>query len=195
MSDPNKVGWDIDPDPFVVASLSMTAAALVLQLVQTWKAFRPTAAPSLPPSASTVSNINYLEEAVSKLQSDLRQIHRLIDRGSPSSESEFYEAPYRIAETSLNLDRPVHIQLQQQLGMGFADLGNVSQWVNHIIREDPAAAARIGGRMAAPMEETAVLLNRVMRDGGPNRLIVQEAKHALEQLAGAIEQELHSGSN
>lgn len=191
----NQPNQFVDPDPTTIAVISMTAAALVLQFVQTWKAFFPSAPPSRPGiETSRTANLGHLEQSVAKLQGDLRQLHRIIERGSSSSDREFFDASYRIATTSLNLDNASHAQIQNQLGTSFGDLGNLSIWVNHIIREDPQLAARIGSRISGGLESTAQTLNTVLENGGPNRIIISEARNALEQLAKAIDDELSGGN-
>lgn len=186
----------VDPDPFTIATVSMTAAALVLQLLQTWKAFSPAPpAPNAGALSVRTSNLGQLEQSVEKLEADLRQIHRTIDRGSRNSNAEFFDAPYRLATTSLNLDHASHQQLQHQLGTGLGDLGNVSQWINHVIRDDPDLAVRLGGRIAGGLENTAEILNGVMAEGGPNRVVIAEARQALELLAKAIEFEIRNDGN
>lgn len=188
----------IDPDPFVVATVSMAAAALVLQLVQTWRALSPTppaVAVNVQVSPIAAMILNQLEDSVAKMQADLKALHRSIDRGSRASDAEFYDSPYRVAATSLNLDQSTHIQFQPQLGTAFGTLGTLSSWINHIIRDNPEAAARLGSRISGGLDGTARVLNEAMAKGSPNRVVIAEAKLALEALAKAIEAELDDRAN
>lgn len=78
--------------------------------------------------------------------------------------------------------------------MAYGDLGNLSQWINHIIRDDPEMAQKLGSKLSLGLKETAETLNRALERGDPIRVTIAEAKNALEQLATAIEDELRGGN-
>lgn len=180
----------VDPDPFTIAAISISAASLVLQLVQI-----ATQGAQLK-SANSQRDIilSQIEDNTSKLLRHINTINRTVERGSEKVDIEYYDAPLRVATTTLNIAQPHHMQFQQNLGTAYGDLGNLSQWINHIIREDPAMAKKIGSRLSQGLEGTAQTLNRALERGDPIRVVITEAKNALEQLAAAIEDELRDGN-
>lgn len=179
-----------------IAAISLGAASFVLQFLQTYKAYRPSTpaepAPQRgrPARQAEVTRLTHLEEATEALQGKLKRLHRAIDRGSPNSDDQFYDAPFRIAETILDLDAPEFDAAAGAISEAHASLGNLSLWVHQVIRHDPELARRLGERLSGGLPQTAAVINKTLADGGPNRLIVGEGRVALEQLAMAIEAEL-----
>lgn len=186
----------VDPDPLSVAAISLGAASFVLQLLQTYKAYRPSAPVEPPPrrggtvGQAEVTRLAQLEEATEALQGKLKRLHRTIERGSPNPDDQFYNAPFRVAETVLDLDRPQFDDAARAIAEAHTSLGALSLWIHQIIRHDPELARRLGERLSVGLSETAVIINRTLAEGGPNRLILGEGRAALEQLAIAIEGEL-----
>ena len=176
----------VDPDPFTIANTFMQAAALVLQFVQMKQAQQPSHGQLPAPSAQSLGE---LESHSGLCIQKGNQVLRIVERGSPDAESQFYDREFRTGR-SLMLDSPSHILFRTELAQFMSTVANTGTWVNHVIHMDPALAGRLGARLDQSLGDMAHRLNRIMENGLPNREAVQAAKETLTALANAIEAEL-----
>lgn len=186
----------LDPDPVAIAGLGIACVAAVLQLVQTYKSFRPSAPqPAYTPDRSNRrTQLMGLEQAVENSQRELRKITRAVDQGSKDSDAQFYDAPLRVAETELLLSQGEMFEYSQGF-QAFAGLvGQVGSWINNILTHDPQLAYRLGERMGTPLEGTAAVINAALADGRSTRVVLTEVRLVLKSLAEAIEAELDGGN-
>lgn len=176
----------IDPDPFTIANTFMQAAALVLQLVQ-MKNAQQIGMPHL--SAPSAQGLGQLENQSAQCIQKGNQLLRIVERGSPDADNQFYDQAFRLGQ-SLVLDTPSHMLFQSELGVFMTTVANTGQWVNHVIAMDPALAGRLGARLDDSLGDMVQRLNEIMEKGLPNREAIQAAKQTLGALAKAIESEL-----
>lgn len=180
----------VDPDPFTVASTFIAAAALVLQFLQ----MRQTSAAVTTNRANREKILDQLEAQVQNTLTKSERVVRSIERGTQNSDFEFFDSPYRVAASTLLLEKSHHSQFQTALSEQYAALANISLWINHTIHQDEALAARIGAHMASPLSETAAHINKILAEGRSNREAIEQGKIALRALQQAIEEELRQGN-
>lgn len=192
-TDPTESMVLVDPDPFVVASFAIACTATILQLVQTYKAFRPSAAPPMPRSIQRQS-MTGLETSADSVLRDLRRITRAVEQGSPNSDVQFYDAQLRVSKTMLELPQAEAGEYSQATQSLSGNIGGLSSWINNMIANDPALAARLGERIGQPLSGTAEALNVALANGGSTRQAIVECRSTLKVLAAALEEELDSGN-
>lgn len=184
----------IDPDPVSVAAVAIAGATLILQFVQTWRTFNPQPHRARH-RAPEVTYVEQMEEAVSSLQRDIRKLTRAIDRGSVDPEREFYRAPLRLAENSLNLAAPEHQSFSNGLAESYQHLSQIARWTNHMISQHPELAAEIGGKLDEPLTGAADRLNSALVEGRAVGEVVAEFRGMLEIMARVLEDKLREREN
>lgn len=186
----------VDPDPFAIISLGVACVGVALQLVQTYKSFRPSApVPTFAPDRTNRrSMLMGLEQSVETSQRELRKILRAVDQGSNDSDAQFYDAPVRLATTELLLEQGEMNEYAQGFQMLATQVGQIGAWVNNIIVHDKQFAYRLGERMGEPLGKTADTINAAMESGQSTRIVLAEVKLTLRTLADAIEAELDGGN-
>ncbi|WP_454717956.1 hypothetical protein [Caulobacter segnis] len=179
----------VDPDPVVIAGLAISLVAAITPLVQLFRKQPPT---EFHVHILQQQPLMELERAVDGTQSHLKAIQRCIDRGSPNSDAQFYDAPLRLLQTSMELERSIAQQYATSSASLFTTSGHIYLWILNIIQNHPQLAARLGKKLDRPLQEIAERLNAIMADGRPIREAITELKAVLSNLASAIEDELNS---
>lgn len=135
-----------------------------------------------------------LETSVEATIRELRRVTRAVEQGSPQSDKQFFDAPLRISATILELPRD-EVNEYSQGSQNFANnLGGVVGWINNLIVNDPALAARLGEQLGGPLSGTADALNAALANGGSVRQVLVECRHVLRSLSEALEAELDAGN-
>lgn len=182
----------IDPDPFSVASVAIAAVSAITNFLMLWRGWNAGRQPTASLDDAHRQQLSSLEAAVEKLASEMRQVTRAIERGSPDPDIELYEAPLRVGGTQMHLELAEHQEFARSLSHSYTALGAVHLWVNHIVRQSPGLAARIGSQLDGGLERAIDVINRAMHEGGPTRIVLAESRLILEDLARVIEAELSS---
>lgn len=167
----------IDPDPFTVAMLWISAASLLLQFVQVVR--NPNVSPSRP-DQSSLTPVDRLETELIALQKHLKGLSRAIDRGAREPESEFYDVKFRIGAGILGFEIARHAEFSQNLSQAFARIGNVALWINTILAHNPQCAAYIGRAFLGELTDSTEKLNELIASGGSNRELIYEARKIIE---------------
>jgi hypothetical protein len=187
----------VDPDPFAVASLALSAISVVLGAVQTYKAVRPSPAPEMKPNHRPIQleQLVHLESHVERLSAAFRRLGRAVERNASDSDAEFYDAPLRIAATNLMLP----VQGLNDLASHYADaslqISGILRWLIAIQTTNPDLAYRIGEHMAEPLSGVAERINEALNRGGPIRLVLVDLRATLDALAQAITSEIDQTRN
>jgi hypothetical protein len=184
-----KTASPVDPEPFALASLLISGCALILQLMQTAKAYE-SAPPESPGSRETlVTSLDQLRSSVENLRTSIDRTIRAIERGSTDPDAQFFDARYRIDQSKLFLDFPNFDQFKTHLSHTFNATGQMSLWINQIIQHSPALGHRLGMGLSEPLSDMANHLNQVVADGKANRLILEAIRASTAALLDAIDRE------
>jgi hypothetical protein len=179
----------IDPDPFTLAALMISGCSLVLQFVQTFKSVEQ-APPSNPSSSAQITELlDYLRHSVEDFRSKIDRTKRLIERGSNDSDTEFYEARFRLDQGALFLDPASYDQFRTALSEAFAAAGTLALWINHIQLRNQSLSFRIGQHLSEPLAGMSARLNAIIAEGRANRGILEDLYFAMTSLLDAIDAE------
>lgn len=185
-------GEGVDPDPVITGLLIVAGAAAILQLKKIFEERRDEPPP--PPMPNMVDGqrqqLANLEGAVENIEASIKRICRSVERGSPDSEAQFFDAPLRVSKTTLVLDGTNFDEYNQHVNGLASQVGMITFWIGLIIKGQPDLAYRLGERMGTPLERSAEHLNSALAIGSPTRDVVAEARGVLAALANAIEKEL-----
>lgn len=178
----------VDPDPFTIAACAFGGIAVVLQLLQTVKAYqRP---PRLMLADHERSRLNAILDHVEQTSAKFDRLIRTVSREAQEPESQFFEAPVRIARTQLFVSVSATATIGAQLSETYTAIGGLANWILTTIGDQPELAARIGERIQEPLGAVAERLNTALVEGRSTGEIVREFRSVLEALAVALESEL-----
>lgn len=182
----------IDPDPFTVTSLFVGAAALVLQFLQTVKAYE-----GAKPGSSSQNNTHLarLEEHIEDLQRELKAITRVIDRGSQDPDSQFYDVGFRVSLGIMKFDAKWHGEYTSKLSESYAKVSALARWINVVIGQNASLAVRLGEVLQNEVADAPERINRLIADGAPNRAVLFEVRRVLDVLQRAVTTLLDDRSN
>ena len=183
MSQPEQQTYS-DPDPFVVVSVWIAAAALALQFVQVARDFG--ADSSHDGRVKINTPIAQALEELEQLKAHLKRLSRAIDKGAKDPEREFYDVKFGISLGILKLEANHHREYADKLHWSFAKIGALSVWINYIIREYPEAAVIIGSELK-DVADSAEEINSLIASGAPNRRILAECRKVLDELQIILE--------
>lgn len=181
----------VDPDPFLLAAISLQAAAVLLQLVQLTRDSR-TPESSAGALASRTENLSRLEEALEAIDDAIRKAERMVRRESSSPEKELYEASFRISLGVMSFSLKSVQEYHNTLADSATALAQLTRWVGHIIGNDPEIAAALGQEVASQVGDAAERLNRCMADGAEIRVVLEEAKLVRDACRQALARRLDS---
>ena len=181
----------IDPDPVALAGLAISVVGLIAPLVQ---AFRSQPQISFTLKFHNERALVELEKTVESMQQQIKLLQRAVDRGSPDPEAQFYNAPMRLLQTSLQLPKGQSQAYQGAITPAFQAACTIGLWINNILENSPGLASKLGAKLDRPLQEVADELNKAMAEGRPIRTVIAETKTALSVLAKAIEEELDAHS-
>lgn len=181
----------VDPDPFVVASLLISVAALALQFIQTVKACQkpdePRETGSSRLSSIEITQIENLQTELAQARSHIRSVTRSVERGSRNSDQEFYDAKFELSATSLVLSHEHHQIYGSNLGQAYSRVGNVAIWANGIIGNE-RIATRIGKYLQVRVPDASMHLNSLIKNCGEIRKILLETNRVLDALEGSMKE-------
>lgn len=182
----------VDPDPFTVASLAMSAISVVLGAVQAYKSVWPSPAPAMKPNhrPHQLEQLTHLEAHVESLSAVFTRLNRAVERNAADSDAEFYDAPLRIGVTNLMLPANGLSDLATQYSKASVQIAAIFRWLTTIQTTNPDLAYRLGEHMEEPLSEVAARINEGLSRGTPIRFVLADLRATLEALAGAIEAEI-----
>lgn len=184
----------IDPDPYTVVACWIAAASLALQFVDFARNVQHNP-PSISQSTAITTNLEQLENSLEEIERLFDLLIRTIERGSRHADSEFFEAEFGIGKSSLLLESSRHSAFSTQLADTFGKLSALSLWANHVIGNQPDAAALLGQAIMADLSHASDRLNGLMRTGAKNREMIAECRMVIETLRLALNVILKSSSN
>lgn len=187
----------IDPDPFTVASLAMSAISVVFGAVQAYKAVWPNPAPAAKPHLRPheLEQLSHLEGHVETFESTMNKLKRSIERNSPDSDDQFYNAPLRIGVTNLMLPAHGLNDLTSHYAQANLQIAAIFRWLTTIQINSPDLAYRLGERLNEPLSGVTSRVNDALKTGAPTRVVLEELRSTLDALARAIEAEIGQQGN
>ena len=178
----------IDPDPFTIAACAFAGAAVVLQLLQTVKAYERPARLALADHERNRLNaiLNHVEDISAKFD----RLVRTVAREAQDPDIQLFDAPVRIAHTSLFVSASATSTIGGQLGETYTAIGGLANWIVSTIGSQPDLAARLGERIQEPLGGVAERLNAALAEGRSTGEIISEFRLVLDALVSALEAEL-----
>lgn len=184
----------VDPDPFLLASICLQGAAVILQLIQISQA--KTRPPSSAAAVQTrVTRLTPLEAALDEFDAAIEKAERMIRRSSAAPTKEFYEASFRISVGVLNFSSKNVQEYHNAVSDTATKLSKLTRWIGHIIGQDPDIAAKLGEDINKVVSGSSERLNALMGTGEPIELVLTEAKLVRDTCRNAIKKHLDSASN
>lgn len=175
----------VDPDPFLLAAISLQAAGVLLQLVQLARD-NQTLESSAGASASRTENLRRLEEALEALDAAILKTERVVRRDSSSPDKELYEASFRISLGVMSFSLRSVQEYHNALADSALALAGLTRWVGHVISNDPEIALALGQDVAEQVGNAAERLNKSMADGAPIRVVLEESKFVRDACRQAL---------
>lgn len=177
----------VDPDPFTIAACCFGGVAVVLQLLQTVKAYErpPRLALANHERGRLTAILNQVEDTNQKFDRLIRTVSR-----EATDADDLYNAPARIAKTELLITTTAMSTVGGQIAETYGAVGSLANWIVSTIGSEPELAARLGRRIRQPLDGVADRLNEAMAKGRPINEVIAEFRLVLHALAEAIEAEL-----
>lgn len=172
----------VDPDPFAIASLFISAATLVLEFIK----FR-TNEPHKPSSVSEVFVVN-LDEALTSSIDSLDRALKAIERGVDGVDENFYDRPLRIG-ARMDIDDAYYDRYSRNLSEAFASVGGLSLSVHAILQHVPSYGEIIGRGQQKQLGDSVYRLNEIIANGETIRDAISESRLVLsvsKQIVGQI---------
>lgn len=187
----------IDPDPFTIATLAMSAISVVFGAVQAYKAVWPSPAPAMKPNhrPHQLDQLGHLENHVENLNAQLNKLTRSVERSSSDSDAQFYDAPLRIGVTNLMLSPHGLDELASHYANASLEVAAIFRWLTIIQRTNPDLAYRLGEQLNEPLSGVTERINEALVSGAPIRVVLAGLRTTLAALAKAIETEIGETGN
>lgn len=166
-----------DPDPWIIVQTFLVAAGLLLQ-------FRSFGKGSSVPSdviERHVVPMRTLEEAIENALADFDQLIRIVERDETNPEAHLFSAPFGLQLSSMFFEKAAMKIYQKRQTAAFQALTTLSIHVYSMITDHPNSATMIGTAMLRELGDSADQLNRLVRDGAPNRQLIAESRNVLER--------------
>lgn len=178
----------VDPDPFTVVSLVLSATGVLLQFPQTYDFFKEKykAKNPLKDNGQRESNITHLLDAIDDAEKHLNRIIRSIEKGAKSPEKEFFHAKFGISLGIMKLELSQQKQFQRNLSHLYAKMGALSLWANQIIGSDDELASALGRVLAEKCSDANLNLNEMMASGATNSQILDQANFIFSTMKSSL---------
>ncbi len=177
----------VDPDPFVVTTTCLAAAAVALQFIQTFKLLDKNKPAQTRLAESSYTPLCQLRDTIETMQNHIKNIEKAVEHGSNAPDKEFHNVVFGVSLGFLNLKHSVHNEYSQKLSGLIQQFGAFSQWANHLMRQNPDVAASLGEEMLGVVSDADARLNKMIRDGATNQQILAESRLILNACHQAVE--------
>lgn len=184
----------IDPDPWLLASVALQSAAVLLQLVQIAKSGPAPMGRTVKVNADR-THLARIEESLEDLDRAIRKAERIVRREAQNPEREFYEVGFRISLGIMKFEAKQHREYSTAVTETLAKLGALALWVGQLIAADQPVVREIGSEIQAEVGDAASRLNQLMETGGPNEAILAESKAVRDACHRAVRSRLDDRSN
>lgn len=176
-----------DPDPYQLASLAIEAASLGLSLVAIF--MERGRKEHAPLNENQVTVLQQVDQQTSKALGQFKDTQRFIERNASDPDRSFYGAPVRVATTSMLMSGAAVVNYGRELSQLHLAVGSLSQWIYHLIGQDPDLASRLGARLTTPLSDLAAQLNSILENGEPVHRALEECRTSLLALEKALQEE------
>lgn len=187
----------VDPDPFIVANLAMSTISIIFGAVQAYKAIWPSPAPAMKQNhrPHQIEQLGHLESHVENLDMIMKKLNRSVERNSPDSDAQLYDAPLRIATTALMLPPHGLNELVSHYADASLQIAGIFRWLTTIQTTNPDLAYRLGEQLNEPLSSVTERVNDALNKGSSIRVVMAEFRATLDALARAIETEIGQNGN
>ncbi len=178
-----------DPDPFVIAGIAVTGAAVVLQLFQLKVAID---ANKISRSHQQIKNSNPqldgLEDSVSSFKKELDRLERSIQTSAQNPQQSFSERSFKMTLGPLNIERTEINQYNAHIVKLASTLTQLVANTNQILIICPTDGEKIGEELLKSIPESPNKLNTLIASGATIEEVLDEVRMVFTAMENAISQ-------